>query len=388
MAKLHLAVLDQAFDVTVTPSFLAEAECPASVKYGRIDKKPRRADLPLEVGRTMHKIFEEIIGLRRLGRSTDTDAVNSIVLRSVRGVAVQEMDEIRRMTGLFLTNFHPRLEDIVGVEEEVALDENGEPTSWDNAAYGGYLDLVQISGRRGRVSDHKCQYNIFSKDELERHFQTTFYLMLLRKLYPFLREFELEIYYARHGFSVVTARTPEQLDACEQEVMVRVEAIRRWKNFDPVPGQHCTICDGRFECPKGQDLAPVPGAVITPEQATSVAGRIRVMELVLKELKKKLREYCKEHGEAVASPSWKFGFVPRKKVEFQAPRVAAVLLAAGIDPAPYQRMDAAGLKRFLREVEHHDPALFQEVMSVADTKTATTFKGYKPGAEEDDEEVE
>ena len=384
MAKHHLSVLGQGFDVTITPSFLSEAECPASVKYGRIDKRPRRADLPLEVGRSVHKIFEKVLGLWRLHRATDREVVGDIITKSVRGVAVQELGEIRRMTDLYVTNFKVDLGSIVGVEEEVALDENGNPVPWSEAAYGGYLDLCQIWGNTGRVTDYKCQWNILTRDELDRHFQLTFYLMLLRKLYPYLRKFEAAIYYARHGFMAVTERTPEQLDACEQEVLVRLEAIKHWKNFDPVPGAHCTVCDGRFDCPKGQDLTPVPGAVITSEQASSVAGRIRVMELVVKELKKQLKEYCKQNGEAVASPTWHFGFVPQKKVDYP-PQLFDKLQELGIASEPFKRVDASGFKKFLKALEHEDPVAYDEVMTVANTRTATTFKGYKPGSEQEEE---
>ena len=386
MAKLHIAVLDKTLDVTVTPSFLSEAECPASVRYGRIDKMPRRSDLPLEVGRAVHAIFERVLRARQGKKATDVEFITAAMLECVSTVAVTELAEIRRMTDLFLTNFHPQLGSIVGVEERVALDENGEPTTWDNAAYGGILDLVQIEGTAGIVTDHKAQWNIMSKDELDRHFQGTFYLVLLRKLYPFLRRFILNIYYARHGFMATTERTAEQLDACEQEIAIRVEAIKRWKNFDPIPGQHCAICDGRFDCPKGQDLSPVPAGVITAEQASSVAGRIRVMELVLKDLKKRLKEYCKENGDASASPTWRFGFIQKAKVEFPAEAIVLKLMEQGIDPTPYRRMDAASLKKFLKQLEHHDPQSFQEVMSVANTKSTTTFKGYKPGSEEEEDD--
>lgn len=386
MAKLHLAVLDKTLDVTVTPSFLSEAECPASVKYGRIDKMPRRADLPLEVGRAVHAIFERVLRARQGRKATDVEFITATMLACVSTVAVNELTEIRRMTDLFLTNFHPELSTIVGVEERVGLDENGEPTPWENAAYGGILDLVQIEGVVGVVTDHKAQYNIMSKDELDRHFQGTFYLVLLRKLYPFLRRFILKIYYARHGFTATTERTTEQLDACEQEIMIRVEAIKKWKNFDPIPGAHCTICDGRFDCPKGKDLSPVPAGVITVEQATSVAGRIRVMELVLKDLKKRLKEYCKENGDAAASPTWRFGFVQKSKVEFPTGAVILKMMELGMDPAPHQRMDTSSLRKFLKQLEHHDVQSFQEVMSVANTKATTTFKGYRPGSEDEEDD--
>lgn len=385
MSKIHLSVLDKSFDVTISPSFLSEAECPASVKYGRIDKLPRRTDLPLEVGRSVHKIFERVIHLRMAGKPVDDGALEAIMNDAVRGAAVTEIGEIRRMTSLFLTNFNPRLDTIVGVEEQVALDEAGNPTSWDEAAYGGYLDLVQIEGKTGRVTDHKAQWNILSREELDRHFQLTFYLMLLRKLYPFLRHFEASINYARHGFSVVTQRSSEQLDACEQEVMIRVEAIRRWKNFDPVVGQHCTICDARFDCPKGRDLSDVPDAVISPEQAVSAAGRLRVMEIVVKELRKRLRVYCETNGDVDASPTWRVGFVQQKKVEYP-PAVEERLRHHGIDPAQFRRVDGVAIKKLLKQLAHHDPDVFADIMSVAVVKLATTFKGYKPGSEDEEDE--
>jgi hypothetical protein len=389
MAKIHLQVLDEAFDITVSPSFLSEAECPAAVRYSRIDKKPRRSDLPLEVGRSTHGIFERVVKLRLAGKPVDDDALAQIFKEAVTVGAVSELGEIRRMTNLFLQNFYPPLDSIVGVEEELTLDAGGNLVhSWDEAAYGGYLDLVQIRGRTLRVTDYKNQHNILSKDELDAHRQGTFYLMLARKIYPQIETFEFAIYYARHGFMHVTERSHEQLDAMEQEVSIRLHAISKWEDWLPIPGEHCTICDARFECPKGQDMSPVPDTIITEDQARQAAGRLRVTEIMVKELKKRLRAYSGENGEVAAGPTFRYGFVPGIKTSYPTGPVTDKLKEHKIDPDPFLRIDSTAFKKAMKGVQRNAPDVYSDISSAFVTEGKTTFKGFRPGSggDEDDED--
>jgi hypothetical protein len=293
------------------------------------------------------------------------------------------------MTNLYLQNFYPPLDTVIGVEEQITLDAEGKLVhAWDEAAFGGYLDLVQLRGRTLRVTDYKNQHNILNREELDAHRQGTFYLMLARKLYERVDTFEFAIYYARHGFMHVTERSQEQLDAMEQEVAVRIDAIRKWESFDPLPGEHCTICDARFTCPKGQDMSPVPEAIITSEQAVAAAGRLRVMEIVTKELKKRLKVYVAENGEVSASPTFRYGFVPGIKTSYPVGPVQVKLKENDIDPTPFLCIDGRTFKKAIKNLQRTAPDVYASIAEAFDVQGKTTFKGFKPGTGKDDDEDE
>jgi len=341
------------------------------------------------VGRSVHSIFEKIIRGRLASRPLDDAELENIYKECVSVAAVSELAEIRRMVNLFIQNFYPPLDSIVEVEEQVVVDEAGKQVhSWDDGAFGGYLDLVQVRGRTVRVTDYKTQHNILSKEELDNHRQITFYLMLARKIYPQLDKFEGSIYYARHGFFQVTERTHEQLDAMEQEVSIRLDAIRKWESFDPIPGEHCTICDARYDCPKGQDMSPVPETIATEAQAVQAAGRLRVMEIMVKDLKKKLRPYASQNGEVAAGPTFHYGFVTGIKTSYPPGPVTAKLKEHHIDAEPFLRIDSASFKKAMKGVQRSAPDVYADIATTFVTDGKTTFKGFKPGAGDSDEDDE
>jgi hypothetical protein len=386
MSKLHLKILDKEFDVTVSPTFLSEANCPFAMKANRIDKFSSPPSWNLEVGKAVHMIFEGIVKLRMKNMPVDEQAVDSLFKTCVGPLAIPHIGEIVRMVKVFLTDFDINTATIAGIEEEVCLDEKGERTTWDNAYVGGYLDMVQIKGDAARVIDYKTQWNILSREELDKHFQLTFYAVLLRKLYPHIKSFEVGIYYARHGFLAVSSRTPQQLDECEHQIELRIEQLNRLESFEPVAGEHCTICDAISICPLAKDLSDAPLAIITAEQATKAAGRLRVLEIVKKNLNDKLKDYSSEHGEVQSGPTYSYGFVPTSSYKYPVNEIGQKLVQHGFPIEPLLRIDSTGLKKFLGKVKRQNEDAYSDILSVATKVVATKFKGYKAGSNAGDEE--
>ena len=384
--KLHLKVLQHEFDVTVSPSFLSEANCPFAMKANRIDKFGAPPNWNLEVGRAVHLIFEGIVKLRMKNMPVDEAAVDALFKESVGPLAIPHISEIVRMVKIFLTDFDINTETVAGIEEQVCLDEKGERTTWDNAYVGGYLDLIQIKGDAARIIDYKTQWNILSKDDLDKHFQLTFYAVLLRKLYPHIKNFEVGIYYARHGFLAVSERTPQQLDECEHQIDLRINQLSKLENFDPIAGEHCSICDAISICPLANDLSDAPQAIVTPAQAEHAAGRLRVLDIVKKGLTDKLKDFSSEHGEINSGPTFRYGFVPSASYKYPVNELGQKLAQHGFPIDPLLRIDATGVKKFLGKIKRQNEDAYNDILTVATKVVKTTFKGYKAGGNGDDEE--
>jgi hypothetical protein len=385
MPKLHIDVLGESFDVTVSPSFLAEATCPFAVREKRILKTVRVSSPNLEVGTAMHALFEAITKLRIAGNPVDDAAMDLLYKELVPPLAIPFIGEIREMTRKYLTNFYVPPDTIAGIEEEIILDQKGkEVHSWDDAWIGGILDLVQIKGDSARVTDYKTQHNILSRSELDKHLQITFYLMLLRAKYPHLKRFEGGIYYNRHGFSMYTERSAQQLDDCEAEVALRILQIRNWKDFNPVAGEHCTICDSHANCPIANDVSDLPDTIATEEQAKAVSSRLRVQEIVGKKIKALLKAYCAENGSVMVGDKYGYGHVFSSSLDYPAEAVVEKMQAHNIVPGPYLQIDRRQIKKLFKTLERSDPTTYADIASVCTERGKTSFKGFKPGG--DDEE--
>ena len=388
MSKLHLQVLDQGFDVTVSPTFLSESECPFAMKSHRIDGFQSPASWNLEVGKAVHGIFEGILQLRLKGKPVDEEAVDGLFRSCVGPLAIPHIAEITRMVKMFLTNFDADIGTIAGIEEEVCLDENGERTTWDNAYVGGYLDLVQIRGDSAKITDHKTQWNILSRGDLDKHFQLTFYAVLLRKLYPHLKNFEVAINYARHGFVMASARTSQQLDECEHQVQLKIEQLSKIVSWDPIPGEHCTVCDAMSICPVANDLSEVVRSpVVTQQQAEKAAGRLRVLELVRKDLVGQLQKYSSEHGDVRTGNTWAYGYRPTRSYEYDQAVLTEQLTKHGYSIEPVLRVAKTELTKLLKRIRKSDESAYDGIISAAGRPMVkTAFKGYKVGADDDDGE--
>ena len=235
-----------------------------------------------------------------------------------------------------------------------------------------------------RLNDQEHELEV---EELDGHFQLTFYGVLLRKLYPHIKNFEVGIYYARHGFLAVSERTSQQLDECEHQMELRVEQIKKLESFDPIGGEHCTICDAISICPLALDISEAPQAIITKDQAQRAAGRLRVLKLVEKALGDKLKAFAGEHGAIESGPGYMFGFRPTTSFEYPISEIGAKLAKYKYAIDPFLRADKVELKKLLNKIKRSDPDAYADIMSVVAKNVSTSFRGFKSAGDDDDEET-
>jgi len=388
-----LKVLGQELSLKLSPSFLTNAACPKYLKLHYVDKvDDRYIRVAAERGSAAHAAIDELMGACQEGMiqpsSLSIEQVSDAVQKHTPHTILAELGEILAWCRLWAERYKisPHL---YGVEEKVALDEQFEDTTWDNASYRGILDVIDIEKEHCTITDWKSQPHIMNQAELDTHEQLTMYCWLASKLYPHVKRFTARIWYLRFGFYAETTRSMEDLAAFEQLLLLKERKILEIDNWDPIPGKHCQYCDVIMHCPLAQDLSTTNTEVISQAQAIAVAQRITVMDALSKELKGKLKGYVKKNDAVMFGDKWVWGFRAKESIYWDVGDLAEVLAEYGHELTEVASVDSRKLKKLIKAAVKEDSGMDAELERIQKTKVRTTFSGYKQGDAEDEEsEVE
>jgi hypothetical protein len=297
--------------VQLSPTFLQHAACPQCLRWTYVDRLPRYARTTSTRGRAVHEALARLTSLCRSKRIlprrlTDEDLQSAIAAATPHEIW-GEIGLIFEWVALWRKRFDLAPKELVGHEERMAIDDRFQDAAWSEASYRGVVDLLHVFGKKAVITDYKGQPNILPQAGLDRHEQGSFYCWLLSKYYPHLEEFYFRIWYLRYGFFAVTRRSRRQLAFFEESLLAKKQKVLEIESWDPIPGEHCGVCDFIHLCPIAADEAPLPTEIVTPEQATRVASALRVKEEWAKEARTKLKVYV-EHNEAVQLPGFIYDF--------------------------------------------------------------------------------
>jgi len=272
---------------------------------------------------------------------------------------------------------------MVGHEERMAIDLLYHEVDWSEADFRGIVDVIDIKGAHCTITDYKSQPHILSQTDLDAHYQLTFYAWLVSKFYPFVKTFEVRIWYLRYGFYAKTPRTKEQLKGFEDGLLLKVDKVMSIKDWNPIPGAYCKWCDHAGRCPVGKPdengcFSPLPQAIINEEQAKHYGSELRVIERRRGDLSKALKEYIKGHEEPVKiSDSFAFGYRQKTSVFYPPAKVLAVMKEHGVDAAGYVTFSTATMKKLLKSAKKDQPALYNDLEDASESKARTMFEGFE-----------
>jgi len=391
-----LVILGDELPLKISPNFLKQAACPRNLKLMYINKEVNRYVRANTVrGAAAHEAIAEVT---RLALTTNrklvdfsNDEIRDIVAKNTPSLAYAEIGNIYKWVLLwrdrfFITNH------IVGHEEKMAIDEKFQECSWDKATYRGIVDYIDIDEDEGLIIDYKSQANILSESDLTNHEQLSFYCWLVNKFYPHVNHFRARIWYLQYGFYAETERTSADLAVFEQQMFLRIQAIRKIENWDPVPGEHCNFCDYIHLCPYATEEEILPTKVLSDTQALRLARGVRVKEEWVSKAKKQLKAFVDGNNDVellgTNGSRYVFGYrmAPSYKYDFSI--VKEVLVSAGIPLSDALRVDARDMKRIEKGLIRNNP-LLADRLEEAKTRTGKTmFKGYipKPGDDQEEEE--
>jgi len=380
-----LKVLGSELKVKVSPSWLDKAGCPAALKYEYIDGKKDRFDVAAERGSAAHEAIADLTKLCLSRKCQPKDLSDEEVREAVNTHTVHRLlEEIPNILH-WVEKWRDRYQlsnSMVGFEERMAINSDFEECSWDEADFRGIIDQIDINGSHCRVTDYKSQPNVLNRDDLDHHFQLTFYTWLVSKFYPFVNTFEVRIWYLRYGFWAGTPRTREQLEIFEKGLMLQVDKVMAIENWEPVPGSYCKWCRHTDVCPVGQpddegNFPLIPEAIITEEQARHYGSELRVVEQRREKLSALIRSYVKGREDPLkVSDNFAFGY-KRSTSDFYPPdKVLEVLKEHGYSPGEYANFSAKTMKKLLKNAEKDHPALHRDLMEVAVQQSRTQFSGF------------
>jgi len=381
-----LKILDHELKVKISPSWLDKAACPAALKFEYIDKLPRPYSIPAERGSAAHEAIAELtklcLDMGRQPNELDDTSVEETVLKHADHRLLVELPNIVEWVKLWRDRYKLS-KFLVGFEERMAIDENYNECDWKAAAYRGIVDLIDINGTHCKVTDYKSQPNILSQTDLDEHFQLTFYAWLVSKFYPFVRTFEVRIWYLRYGMMRSTPRTVMQLKDFETDLLLKVDKVMAIKDWEPIPCDYCKWCDHTGRCPVGQpdekgDYEVIPEVILTEEQAQHYGGELRVLDERRKKLSAAIREYVKGSEDILKiSSDYGYGYKESSSSYFPPDKVLKVLKDHGVDPAEHATFSATVMKKLLKTAKKEQPSLHLDLESIADTKHKTKFEGFK-----------
>ena len=215
--------------------------CPLSYKLHYIDKHRSEPTDPLIFGKLIHKCLEDYVEKQVPGE----DAILEVFTTEYTNEKLTDQimfDEGRKMLINWVKN-NPNVHslNILGIEQEIRLNIAGFDVI-------GYIDRVdQIDDDTIEIIDYKTNRMIFSREETDNNLQMSIYTIALQDLYPdkkIVCRFDM----LRHGFSMHTKRSKEQLDTAVEYIKSVGTQLETATEFNAKLNTNCIYCDHRKNC--------------------------------------------------------------------------------------------------------------------------------------------
>lgn len=349
--------------------------CPYAFKRRYIDKDEGIQRGNALFGQVAHAIIADLIKAQVDGRPY---IIEDLYEKHVPHVLLPRMGELQGIVGLF-DRFTMNPKDVLGIEEKVAIDLLGNEAPWDASYLRGIIDLIEVKDKHATVTDHKTQFNILNKEEMDKNEQLTFYCFLAKALYPQLETFTVRIYFARYGIFRTSKRNQVDLDKCIQSMDLKIKAIESIEEWVPIAGQNCGFCSYIHECPlaqydeAGHDLP----AVMNDEQAIRWGRLLQVRKAQIKHIEEQLKAYCSEYGSVEISGDYAFGFKPVNYTSWPTKQTLEILDRHGQDFKDHMTFSGVSLNKLTAQARRLDEDLYGDLIAVQKKEVKTQFKGYK-----------
>ncbi len=300
--------------------------CPRRYQYRYVDRISRARKTGATVlGTSVHTAFEFLYERLQAGARPSIEEV----LAEGRAAFARDWDETVTHQGAASREDWERLvEDCVrrywdshapfDRDRTIAVEARvGFPIEAEGREYRieGFVDRLAAAGDGDfEIHDYKTAKSLPAQAHLDEDWQLALYEIAVRTQWPSARSVALVWHYVRHGQTLRSSRTPEQLAGLKAEVAALISEIKRDHAFEPKPGTLCDWCEYRDLCPVFAH--PEKVAAMAPEERKRDDGVKLVDELSgVEDKRRRLRDELKSLDAA--------------KAELDA-RIAAWAEAAGV----------------------------------------------------------
>lgn len=157
----------------------------------------------------------------------------------------------------------------------------------------GFVDrLAAVGDGEFEIHDYKTAKSLPSQAHLDEDWQLALYEIAIRNQWPSARKVSLVWHYVRHGQTMVSTRSADQLAALKAEVSALIGRIKHDHEFKTSPGALCDWCEYRDLCP--EFAHPEKIAALPPEERRKDGGVKLVDELSgVEEKRRRLKDELK-----------------------------------------------------------------------------------------------
>lgn len=182
----------------------------------------------------------------------------------------------------------------VGLEARAGFDLETPDGTW---RIEGFIDRLAL-GPDGafEIHDYKTSKTLPTQRDLDEDRQLAIYELAVRRCWPDAKEVRLVWHYVRHGKTLESRRTPEQLKALEKELAALIARIKAERDFAPRKSALCDWCEYRDLCPlwaHAERLAGLPAEerrkdapARLVEELASIADKKRELKESLKQIER------------------------------------------------------------------------------------------------------
>jgi putative RecB family exonuclease len=332
-----------------SPSKLATyRECPQRYKLRYIDGVKREGQTVEQyLGTCVHGAFEDLYASAQKGRTlTEPETVAAFESRWLKDVAAvlpghdgppdaQAWSNLgRESVRNYYRQYAPFDQDrTVGIERRVGfpLEVGGETYRLE-----GFVDRLAISkaDESFEIHDYKTAKTLPTQEYVDKDWQLGLYEIAIRTMWPDTKSVRLKWHYVRHGKTLTSTRTREQLEALRAEARGVIEEIKKDHVFEPRESPLCGWCEFRALCPlfahaekvsalpvelrgvdEGRAAVDQLGAI--DERKRALRAQLRQLEVEQEELSQRLLEFARKNGyQAVAGSNVEAVAATKEKLEF------------------------------------------------------------------------
>jgi putative RecB family exonuclease len=294
-------------------------QCPLRYRFLYVDRlrKPEETSAEAFVGSRVHETLQKLYEDLKYGKLNTLEGLLAyyrdqwlrnlgigfrIVREGITGDHYQEYG--RRCIQNYYGRHHP-FDQSVTLKTEFhllfALDSEGR------YKMQGYIDrLAKRPDGVYEIHDYKTSANLPSQSQVDADRQLALYQIGLASRWNDVERVELIWHYVSFDSTLVSYRSPEQLEQLSRETAVLIDEIEHCQSFPPVKSALCEWCEYRPECPVWKHVIAVQAA--TPEeieadegaQLANEYGRIKLeMDALagrLEEIRNRILEYARQHA--------------------------------------------------------------------------------------------
>lgn len=293
--------------------------CPLKYKFQYIDKISKLEFVTIEafVGQRVHealqKLYDELLFGRR-NRADDLLAfyrerwqkgwMPTIHIVDARRTAEDHFNYGAECIRVYYEKYKPFQQSrTLATEERLDFPLDGA----GRYRMTGYVDrIARRDDGTYEIHDYKTSRTLPAQSEADTSRQLALYQMGVAAKWNDVKRVELMWHYVRHGVTLRSTRTPQQLTQLRETTARLIDRIESTRNFEPHKSRLCDWCEYKPECPLWKHVEKVgglPAAEFKAEEGVKLADRYaetsresKRLEKLLEELKTQILAFAEQKG--------------------------------------------------------------------------------------------